>query len=142
MSGIHYETNPSPDMLLQLESWFGGEWPNIDALVDASNRFPKPIVAITDGQALAGGLAFTIARTPDDVAEQEGVWINAVLVDPTFRRQGIASTLITQAEQAAALMKIDQLWVLTDVPSLYTSLGWEIVGTSESDTILSKRFNT
>lgn len=84
---------------------------------------PAPLVAVDDSGHFAGGLAFTTAKRPGGTSM--GIWINAVVVDPEHRRQGVASRLVRAAEREAAERGVDRIFVYTDVPRLYQNLGWE-----------------
>ncbi|MEQ8955581.1 MAG: GNAT family N-acetyltransferase, partial [Gammaproteobacteria bacterium] len=83
---------------------------------------PGPIAAL-DGISIVGGLAYTSALVPG--TGRLGLWINAVMVIPQYRRQGIATELIRHALAKAALTTHNRLYVFTDRPELYK--GWKLL---------------
>ncbi len=86
-------------------------------------EIPTPIVALEDNRVI-GGAAFSNYTQPGGT--NTVTWLNAVLVLPEFRGRGIASRLIRAAEEISPL-----LYALTDIPDLYTKLGWQIHHTAE-----------
>jgi len=101
-------------------------------------RVPVPILAVNDDDSLVGGLAFSTFAMPN--RESIAVWINAVVVAPQARKQGLASQLIQAAEAAAKELQIPALFVLSEYADLYQKQGWRAVGRDESrdSTILTK----
>ncbi|WP_018013882.1 GNAT family N-acetyltransferase [Teredinibacter turnerae] len=91
-------------------------------------RIPDPIVCLIEGTVI-GGLSFTGFENP--INHETAIWINAVFVSPKFRRLGIASRLIEKSHGEAP-----ELFALTDIPELYTQLGWTSVSTGKSGTIV------
>ncbi|MEM7098988.1 MAG: GNAT family N-acetyltransferase [Pseudomonadota bacterium] len=138
---ILYKNSLDPTQLRQLERWFTQEWAELDPLLDPQGVYPEPILAENTEGTIVGALAFTQAAAFDTQSGAQGVWINAVLVDPRFRGQGVASRLINEAEQSAKKRDIKQLWVLTHLPALYLRLSWQIAGRAGADTVLSKELN-
>lgn len=97
---------------------------------------PAPLLAISEEGKLIGGLAFTIAPEPQSTTNS--IWINALLVAPEHRGQGVASKLIRAAERAAALKNLTKLFVYTEYAALYTGCSWELLETKEGNSVLSK----
>lgn len=67
-----------------------------------------------------------------------GWWINTLLVAPKFRRIGIGSRLVQEAERHVAKVGTGELYVYTNVPQLYQKLGWELVKELEQKMILRR----
>ena len=131
---------PAP-LLIQLREWLESEWGAVDPF-EGNHRHvtvPSPIVAVDENTSLVGGLVFSSFPSPQgaDVA----VWVNAVLVSPHQRKQGIASKLIQAAEVQANRMAVPELFVLSEFPALYQKLGWQVVSLDSArseETILTK----
>jgi len=97
------------------------EWPEVGAF-EASKfgiQIPCPIAALIDHEVV-GGLSFTSYKEPngDDIV----VWVKAVFVVPRYRHRGVATKLIQ-----AAQVSNKPLYALTDIPILYTDIGWRTV---------------
>ena len=120
----------------ELHQRFQKEWPEIQPSDPIGGAVPKPVVALTSSGALAGGLAFAEAKAP--LSEERAIWVNAVLVAPEFRRQGLGSQLILAAEASAIQFGITRLYALTELPTLYSKLNWSILSTHGSDFIMSR----
>ena len=130
-------TSIDPRHLEQLREWFVSEWGAVDAFSSTNSevRIPAPIVA-TEGYDLLGGLAFTIARKPNSA--DVGMWVNAVLVAPEYRKLGIGSSLIQAAESEAKRTGEKDLFVYTEFPELYEKLGWVVQDTDGDSKVLKK----
>lgn len=131
----------SDNLLKQLREWFESEWGHVDSF-DGNHPevdVPLPIVAVDGDGCLLGGLVFS--SFPSPLKADVAVWINAVIVSPNQRKNGIASKLVRRAEVEAGLMAIDELFVLSEYPGLYEKLGWGFVSLDESrnSTVLTKR---
>ena len=125
-------------LVQQLHNLFLAEWGEIDPIL---GNYPDPILAVDQPDKLAGGLAFTRATKPDFKSSTEGesgIWINAVLVLPAYRKHGVASQLICLAEQNASRFGEQNLFVLSEFPLLYQKLGWSVVTQAGDETILEK----
>lgn len=119
----------------ELQRQLQREWPEIQPSDLDGNTTPEPLVALTDANILAGGLAFVAAKSP--LNDEPAVWINAVLVAPEYRRQGVASQLIVAAERAASLVGVSSLYALTEVPDLYSKLNWSILRNDGPDFVMA-----
>jgi GNAT superfamily N-acetyltransferase len=76
----------------ELQQRFRAEWPEVQPMETTGHAVPEPVVALTTSDTLAGGLSFIAAKSP--LNEQPAIWINAVLVEPGYRRGGLGSRLI------------------------------------------------
>lgn len=126
----------SPSYEEELMLHFSSQWQEkIPPLDGGYANCPSPLLALKD-KSLIGGLAFTFY--PHPVSEIQVLWINAVLVLPQWRGQGVASELIKAAEVKAARAGSSELFVYSDVPKLYTNLGWSKVTENKKFQVLSK----
>ena len=116
-------SNSEPQHLEKLYKWFEAEWGEIKQFAGSNIGFvvPAPLVAL-DGSKLIGGLAFIAHPVPG--SENIGLWINALIVAPEYRKKGIGSQLIRAAEVEARKNNVEELFVYTNVPALYKLLGW------------------
>ena len=120
----------------ELHQRFQNEWPEYPPLDTVGQAVPKPVVALAFSGALAGGLAFAEAKAP--LSKERAIWINAVLVAPEYRRQGLGSQLILAAEASAVQLGISRLFALTELPALYCKLNWSILSSHNVDFIMSR----
>lgn len=127
----------APHYLPELRGWFKQEWgenEHVDNEVDAF-PLPKPLLALQQNN-LMGGLAFTSFVKPKH--SDFGLWINALLVTPQHRGQGIASRLIQAADAKAQEAGVGEFYTYTDIPALYQKQGWTIVSSKDDGTVLRK----
>ena len=96
-------------------------------------NLPPPILAYKDN-ALVGGLKFAYFRKSK--SEEKSLWINALYVKPSNRRQGIAKMLIKKAEAISEITNYMELFVYTNFPELYLNLGWELVESKNDNNTL------
>lgn len=120
----------------ELNALLNKEWPDVGVFETVKHgvTIPKPIVAI-ENNTVIGGLSFTCYKAPD--CEQTAVWVNTVFVIPNFRHQGIATKLIEASQKSG-----NCLYALTNIPVLYTKIGWQAVNISSSGTIVKYAKNT
>jgi GNAT superfamily N-acetyltransferase len=128
-------SNAAPEHLERLRELVVAEWDDVDSFEDpgAALAVPPPLLAIT-GPELVGGLAFTCF--PEPANGKDALWINAVIVAPGHRRNGIASRLVRTAEIEAVRAGHSELFVRTDIPELYTKLDWRLVSSTGEGQIL------
>ncbi|MCY3640180.1 MAG: GNAT family N-acetyltransferase [Gammaproteobacteria bacterium] len=124
-----------PNLLPGLLAIFEEQWGNLESPL-VGDLVPSPLLALNERDELIGGLSFTTAPAPHD--ESTAVWINAVIVVPEHRRQGLATKLIKRASEMAKELGVGVLYVLTDVPALYTALGWKEVHADGTSSVLAK----
>ena len=118
-----------------LQARLQNEWPKFPPINVADHAVPKPLVALTSSNALAGGLAFIAAKSP--VSDGLAVWINAVLVAPEYRRQGVGRQLIEAAQEVARRVGVRRLYALTELPDLYAKLNWSILSNNGTDFVMT-----
>jgi len=59
---------------------------------------------------------------------QYSPWLASVYVDPDYRKQGVASTLISDIIAQARLLGLPRIYLFTpDQAEFYTKRGWEII---------------
>lgn len=116
-------SNCEPLHLEELHKWFFAEWGEMNPLVGSNINVvvPAPLMAL-DSSTLIGGLAFIGHPIPDD--KNIGLWINALIVAPGYRKKGIGSLLVSAAVAEAKRNNVAELFVYTHIPMLYKSLGW------------------
>jgi len=127
----------SRDLLFLLRS----EWDDFGGFEEAVYGLdvPQPLVALAGGRAV-GGAAFTAFEEPggDECGNKNDgepvIWLNALYVVPECRGKGIASGLVTAATEICPV-----LYALTDVPGLYTRLGWAVCSEGESGFVVCSR---
>ena len=132
-------SKPNPELTAEFRERLEAQWGDVDPFEGAHPglEIPGPVIATDDQDCFIGGLSFTTALRPggDDVC----VWINTVLVQPEYRGQGIASTLIQAGEQVAYDLGVSELFVLSEYPALYTKRNWVLLATHEDASILTKQ---
>ena len=60
------------------------------------------------------------------------------MVVPEHRGQGLATKLVKRASEMAKELGVGVLCVLTDIPALYTALGWKEVHADGTSSVLAK----
>jgi GNAT superfamily N-acetyltransferase len=118
-----------------LQKQLRNEWPEFPPINTADHAVPKPLVALTSSGVLAGGLAFTAAKSP--LSNELAIWVNGVLVAPEYRRQGVGSRLIEAAQEAARRAGVLRLYALTELPDLYSKLNWSILSNDAVDFVMT-----
>jgi len=123
------------EVIPTLTEWYQSEWEPYygkdgpgDARADLESRcnreeIPAGLVAIEDNQVLgtaALDLDVTTNLTPSVVG---------LLVEPAYRRRGIATALLKATEEIARQLGLRRLYVSTTVlGDLLNRLGWEAMG--------------
>jgi GNAT superfamily N-acetyltransferase len=112
-----------PHALPLLQSWFEREWAPYYGPSGPGNaqedlrgccnrdRLPLALVAFADGQLCA-----TAALKSDSVTTHKHLnpWLAALLVDPAYRRQGVATSLIAAIEERARQFGFAHLYAGTE----------------------------
>ena len=133
------------DAIPILKSWFESEWEPYygrngpgNALVDlhqSCNDSSLPIAVVAySGTILVG----TAALKAQSVATHDHLspWVAALLVNPKYRRQGIAEILIRHIEQLASKLEFRHLYIGTGKgsgtpESAIRNLGWQYLDSQQ-----------
>lgn len=133
------------DAIPTLQSWFESEWEPYyglngpgDALHDLNescNDASLPIAVVAySGTNLVG----TAALKKQSVATHSHLspWVAALLVNPNFRRQGVAEALIRHVEQLARTLGFQRLYIGIGLGSgtpeaAIQNLGWQYVDSTQ-----------
>ncbi len=84
-----------------------------------------PVIIAAIGNRVIGGLAYSRFQEPHQ--NHDLTWLNAVFVSSEYRGRGIASELINRGVNQMPGYDQNYLYVYTNVPPLYQSLGWSVV---------------
>ena len=124
------ESSGSP-YIQELRELFEEEWGPFAAfeMEDSGMRTPLPLIAI-ENEILIGGLVFSLWSKTE--TEPKSLWINGLIVKPSFRNKGIATQLIQ-----IAMINQSLLFVLAEIPHLYSNIGWKSVSENERGTVLT-----
>ncbi|WP_036830139.1 GNAT family N-acetyltransferase, partial [Photobacterium sanctipauli] len=123
---IYQPCDLGSDQWREVNLIFQAEWNgfNLDDTYSNFSGLPPVIVALADGKVI-GALAFTRFKEPN--IENKVIWINALSVIPAWRRRGIARELIKIGTKNVPDKEQSHLYVYTNVPALYFSIGWTLV---------------
>lgn len=118
------DSRSAPLLLREYQAWVESHWHKQRAFTGKvkNKPVPSPLLAVAQ-ETLAGGVGFTGHAQPDRL--DIGLWINTLYVAPAQRRKGIASALVLAAVAECQQEGFARLCVYTDVPLLYTRLGWQ-----------------
>lgn len=86
-------------------------------------------VAFLDGKPV--GMAWMVEREGIDTHRHLTPWLSSLVVDPDYRDKGIASALVSHVERYAALGGDERLHLLTETPSYYFPMGWDVLDIAE-----------
>jgi len=116
--------------ITELRDLLEGEWGDFASFEteEGNIRTPPPLIAI-ENETLVGGLVYSLWPNPE--TEHTTIWVNGLIVKPNWRRKGIASTLIQGAMNNKPL-----LFVLTEIPHLYSNIGWQTISKNSEGTVL------
>ncbi|GLS92056.1 hypothetical protein GCM10007916_31260 [Psychromonas marina] len=114
-----------------IERLFQSEWADFklsdNYLKDGyakQSSLPPVLIALNKGEVI-GGLSYSLYLEPHKSSEV--IWVNSVFVVQQWRGQGIASQLLERAVQQLSNNVQHRLYAYTNIPALYTSLGWFVV---------------
>ena len=113
------------------------QWPDMKSLAVACPEIdiPAPLIALNPANELLGGLVFGQYAHPQTA--KTVLWINALVVRESARRQGIASNLVSCAELEARAVGAREQFVLTNYPGVYQKVGWRIAEQTSEGMVLS-----
>ena len=138
MNAIIFRLNRESLLFHEYDALLEKEWGNKERS-DAFRDVPKPIALVIDND-LIGGLAFTRFKSPEN--NETALWVNTVLVKPGYRGHGYASRLINEAVSAAGEFGASSLFVYTEIPRLYTNLGWVVLSNDGAFSVLKTKLST
>ncbi|MCX6509190.1 MAG: GNAT family N-acetyltransferase [Actinobacteria bacterium] len=102
---LRAELSPTTDLALLRMAWFA---------LDVEGQPLGVIMLIGDGEV-----------EPNDAIELPGPWLAGLIVDPRFRRQGVASALINFVTKTARDIGFERLRLVTEHEvSFYERRGW------------------
>lgn len=124
-----------PDMIQTLAEWHDLEWRHLNPdnydlqariseyrQANSPDHIPVMLVAHDNSKPMGS------VRLIDDDMETHpelAPWLASLYVHPDFRRQGIATRLISEIEKTAKRLGFDQLYLFTeDRKDFYKKLGW------------------
>jgi len=85
-------------------------------------------VALIDNQPV--GMAWMLEREGIETHQHLTPWLSSLVVDPAFRDRGVARALIAHVEEYVTRGGDETLYLLTETPAVYFSLGWEAFDTA------------
>ncbi|QYJ90056.1 GNAT family N-acetyltransferase [Shewanella halotolerans] len=129
-----------PEAIGQVASWYHEEWGHLGPnrsqaeLTHTLSQYlqldgiPQLWVALHNNVPI-GAIQLRYQENPQYSADS--VWLGGIYVSPSHRGLGIATALITVAEQYALAFDADSLYLQTEAKNLalYHSLGWQLVAT-------------
>lgn len=119
--------------LIEFKKLVLNTWPNVEFQKENDTELvvPKPILARENG-LIIGGLSYILYQNPN----QDGLalWVNTVLVNSSYRNQGIGTALVKFAMQEQ--ISETALYVYTTIPNLYLKLEWSLISTEKENHVL------
>jgi GNAT superfamily N-acetyltransferase len=127
-----FQTNLNSPQAEALYTLLVQEWSDLPVFEAERNgvSIPDPVVVL-DREVVIGGASFTRYVGPD--SQKTEIWLNALLVEPHYRKQGVASSVIEYLHQLP-----HPIYALTDVPKLYTKCGWSILISDEQGSVVKQ----
>ena len=115
-----------PEFVETAVDWFVNEWGSTrqsakDSLMDNEGCPPALVAMNSDGPMGILGYNIHLLLNSGDSRE---LWINALYVAPQWRHRGVGARLVRKAVKQAARANRKSLFVYTDIPTFYESLGW------------------
>ena len=133
---IDYLAN-HPQHIATLAKWHQQQWHNISPHLDTNKRISHlsahhnvaaiPVTLIAQQQNQLIGSASLVEDDMQD-RPQYSPWLASVYVDPAYRQQGIASTLISDIITQARLLELPQIYLFTaDQSEFYAKRDWKTI---------------
>lgn len=109
------------------------QWLNVEFSKDCEgeSNIPKPILA-RKNNSIIGGLSYIWYPKPNH--SELVLWVNTVLVVPSYRKQGVGTALVKCAMQEQS--PETELYVYSSIPGLYLKLGWSLVSSDNENYVL------
>ncbi len=116
-----------PEALGAVTSWLQLQWAidpsdSLSFLPPATDR-PGALLAFESSTPI-GVLGYK--RHQSKFQAKPELWINVLYVLPEFRRRGVGRQLILAGMRVESQFRTGELYVYTDVSTLYSSNGWEL----------------
>lgn len=86
-------------------------------------RIPLSLVALVDEKPVG---TVNLVENDDERRPHLSPWLAALLVLPDFRGQGIGTRLVREVVAEARRLRVNRLYLGTDIPRYYESFGAEI----------------
>lgn len=118
--------NQHPEHVETVVGWIFDQWGTLsreetkDMLVANKGGPPALIAMSPEGPVGVLGYKFHLLKP----AGSEELWINALLITPTWRGRGIGRRLLIDGMKAAVDSGRNSLYVYTDIPAFYENVGW------------------
>ena len=119
-----------PEHLETVLGWYLKEWPAAgdrqlvgQRLYGAGLPGELPMALVASSQSTVVGF-ISVVLYEQGIDTGRPHWVDALFTHPAFRRRGVASQLLRNAEERAKGLGIEGLYALTDVVSLYQRNGW------------------
>ncbi len=125
-----------PDCIVQIAQWYYAEWKDIyaasgmsfedvkAAVAERTNTdvIPLAIVAVDDRRIVGTGFLKTYDM---DTRIELTPWLAGIYVEPTQRRRGVGTMIVSSLEGIAKNLGIRRLYLYTPRSGIfYTRLGW------------------
>lgn len=97
---------------------------------ELNRDMPLTYVAL-DGEVSVGACTLQLS---DDVRPDLGPWIESLVVDPNYQKQGIGKLLLDAAVEKAKELGFEKLYLFAfdpTIPAYYQHLGWKQIGMAE-----------
>lgn len=131
-----------PEYLETIATWIYNEWwtdkPEMSIakmkellkMATSESEIPLSLIAFIDGEPV--GTVNFIESDNSEFPELKP-WLAALLVNPTFRKQGVGSALVNECIRCAKNLNINELYLGTDIPQYYESFGAEVFATGSKN---------
>lgn len=94
---------------------------------ELNQDMPLTYIAL-DGEISVGSCTLQLK---DDVQPDLGPWVESLVVDPKYQKQGIGKMLLNVAVERAKELGFEKLYLFAfdpTIPTYYQRLGWRIIG--------------